>query len=253
MARGLPAARGIALAAVAVVAAGAGCVWDPDWSGSAYRCETGECPSGMICVAQRCVSEKPGDSDAGEVDAGLDAAVDGAPDAAPDAGPLVNLISNPGAEDGLTGWIAYESELRLTPNTPHSGAQAIVVCKDPPRMANTLFTVYRDFGSAATIAQGQRYVAEIWVRASFRSENEPPTELPPPSLHLRLRERGGAQNFKDHVGPAVSPITTTWVRLTVEGTIEQADRTGLSLIVWPGDVPDDRCFAVDDAFAALVP
>jgi hypothetical protein len=245
-------------ATVAALALVVGCKVGADYA-NGFRCSDGECPAGQTCAEGVCVEPGTADDgslpdtsdlhlDADHADAQADAMPEPA-DAAPDAALPLNMVMNPGTELGLTGWDSYQGTLRTSMTTPHSGAQCIVGCKDPTGSSG-FFSVYIDVinGVPGDVAYPAHYAASIWVRASFM-----PGELAPPSLYLVLREGGGAMPDVDHAGPVVTPITTGWVQLTADAVIEQPDRRQLILIVWPGDVVDDTCFAVDDAYVGLLP
>ncbi|MCC6996373.1 MAG: hypothetical protein IT370_17310 [Deltaproteobacteria bacterium] len=226
-----------------VLAVSAACTVEVDYGATRFRCPDGTCPSGQVCIANLCqptlspldaavASDGAGagdgaTSDASPADASLDAA-------------LPNLLPNPGIEGNINPWTAFAGSPRFTTTSPHSGAGALVGCKDATGMPD-LFTVYVDPIATAPTLMGTRYQGSVWVRKSFAAAEEAP-----PTLQLVLRERGGTQPLRDHLGPAVGPITTTWVQLTVDATITDAGRTGLNFIIWPGDVADGVCFAVDD-------
>lgn len=222
-----------------VLAVFTACTVEVDYGATRFRCPDGTCPGGQVCIANLC---EPTDV---TVDAALpatDAATprDGsAPDATPDAA-LPNLLPNPGIEGNINPWTAFAGSPRFTMTSPHGGAGALVGCKDPTGMPD-LFTVYVDPIATAPTLVGTHYQGSVWVRKSFMAGEEAP-----PTLQLVLRERGGSQPLRDHPGPLVSGITTTWVQLTVDATITDPGRTGLNFILWPGNVADGVCFAVDD-------
>jgi len=199
-----------------LVFAAAGCTVEVDYGNTRFKCPDGSCPGDSVCIAGMC--EAPG-----------------APDAA-----LPNLLGNGTLEVGQDPWTPFAGTFRGTTNMPHSGLRAAVICKTATGTPE-LFTIYQDAIKATPIAVGTRFRGSIFVRASFMSG-----ESPPPSLKLVLRERGGAQPQRDHSGPVVMPITTTWAELTIEATIADPGRTDLHFIVWPGVALDGVCFAIDD-------
>ncbi len=213
------------------------CTVEVDYGATRFRCPDGTCPSGQVCIANLCEPTTV------TVDAAVDADAapgDGSvPDAMPDAA-LPNLLPNPGIEGNINPWTAFAGSPRFTTTAPHGGAGALVGCKDATGMPD-LFTVYVDPIAAAPTLMGTHYQGSVWVRKSFAA-----AEAAPPTLQLVLRERGGSQPLRDHPGPVVGSITTTWVQLTVDATITDPGRTSLNFIIWPGNVADGVCFAVDD-------
>lgn len=231
----------------------AACSVRADWS-QGFRCEDGVCPAGEMCIDGFCridAFDAPApDAPAGAPDATVipDAPP---PDAGPpDATPLPpNLLQNGDLELGLAHWYEYQSIASVSTNTPHGGLQSIKFCKDA-----TAPTDYMSgFTHAVTdglVPQGARYVASVWVRASFL-----PEDLPPPILYATLREEGGASPYRDENSVAVTTLTTEWIQLDVELTVLEADRSYVTLIVWPSSntVPDGTCYVVDDAYVYQAP
>jgi hypothetical protein len=210
-----------------------GCHLSADYGGTSYKCAgASDCPGGQTCSqAGMCV-------------------VPGAVDAAPviDAAWPDNLMPNPDMELGLDGtWDAYNGVLRTSNTDPHGGTTAIVACKTAD-MTNSYFSAYADALDMLTpgaIPQGALFRMRLWIRASHMA-----TELPPPRIHLVIREAGGATAQTDHMGAFTMPVDTTWVMLAAEAMIDQPDRTRVTMIVTPeDDVPDTTCFAIDDAYA----
>jgi hypothetical protein len=222
--------------ALALVLAQAGCVVDVDYGATRFRCPDGvTCPQGQSCMANLCV---PGGT---LPDASVDAR-DSAPDAA-----LPNLLSNPGLEVGNDPWTAFAATFRPTTMTPHSGLRSIVVCKDATGTLD-LFTAYADIVNGPAVPMGAHFRASVWVRKSFDA-----LETAPPSIKIVLREKGGSVMQRDHSGPEVTPLTTTWVQLVADTTVVDPGRTQLNFLIWPGDVADGTCFAFDDAVAERLP
>lgn len=224
-----------------------GCHLDVDYTGTAYLCSAAaDCPGGMRCVAEVCRATDgppppdaahPGDVDAGEIDA------ESVADATPaDASGPTNLVSDPGFETGVDGWIGYLSTTSLTSTNPHSGAHALRICKDATGH-KSFFSVYRDLivDDAAQVPQGAHYHARLWIRASASPSDVAPTFVTP-----SLRERGGAQPFLNHYGAQLTPVTATWTLVDVDAVISDADRSGLSIILETGSEADGTCFHIDD-------
>lgn len=220
-------------AAVLVVAlASGGCQFDGGL-GTGYLCPTGDCPPGQTCEDGVCTLA------AGGADAS--AAVDGAPGGdgarSADAGVGLNLVDNPGIEDGLEPWTPYNAVLTAS-GGGHSGSAALEVCAD----LSGDFTVYQDVLKAPTdtIPKGQHYVGSFWVRAASSGPA-------PPTVMLTIRESGGVVERLDHDGPTVTGLADQWVQLQASGTVQESDRENLILIVWGLAGSDADCFAVDDA------
>lgn len=218
--------------AVALVAALlAGCQFDGGL-GDGLLCPTGECPDGQACVAGVC-SRSGGIDAATPPDAGADR------DAAvtPDAAVGVNLVVNPGMEDGTDPWTPFNSTLAES-GDEHTGLHSLLVCNG----STGDFTVYQDVvkAPAQAIVEGTSYAASAWVRAV--------TAGPAPgTMKLTVRESGGAAPRADHDGPAVADIGDGWIQLQAAGTIQESDRENVILIVWALEAGDTACFATDDA------
>ena len=203
--------------------------------GTGLLCPNGECPDGQVCVAGVCELE------AGELDAatsGPDGGDDGDGAVTPDAAAGDNLVTNPGMEDGVDPWTPFNGVL-ATSDVALSGAASLKVCAEA---ADQDFTVYEDVikSPASEILPGTRYVASAWVRSA-------PSSAAPSSMYLMIRESGGAAPRIDHPGPTVAGPDETWIKLEASGTVEEADRENVILIVWGLDTSGSACFLVDDA------
>lgn len=229
-----------------------GCAFSAEFA-EGFRCPTGDCPAGQVCnAAQVCVPIGEADPDAAAPphDAAVPLPDAPPPDAPPPDAMPPNLCPNPGMEDGVVEWTPYNATAAANTNVPHSGTLALKICKQPT-MATSLMSVYVDVINPAApgdLSVGARFVASIWVRSSFAIE-----DVAPPQLMLSLREAGGAAANHDHDGTPLLAPTTDWTLITAEGVIQQPDRTRLSLIVAPGDVPDGTCFLIDDCHVARLP
>jgi len=210
---------------------GGGCQFDGGL-GTGFLCPTGECPPGQVCEQGVCTlgGAQPDAADIGDAADIRDAA-----DMA-DAALSPNLVDNPGMEDGIEPWTAFNS-LLATNAGGHSGVAELQVCAG----ATGDFTVYQDVLKAPVeqIPKGQAFAASAWVRASGAA----PT---PPSMKLTIRETGGAAERADHDGPEVLAIGDAWVQLQAAGTVQESDRENLIVIVWGLGGGDTTCFAVDD-------
>lgn len=210
---------------------GGGCQFDGGL-GTGFLCPTGECPPGQVCQQGVCTlggaSPDAADiGDAADIRDGADMA---------DAALAPNLVDNPGMEDGIEPWTAFNALLDQSAGG-HSGETELKVCAG----ATGDFTVYQDVLKAPgeLIPKGQGYVASAWVRASGSAPS-------PPSMKLTIRESGGAAERADHDGAEVPGIGDTWVELQAAGTVQESDRENLIVIVWGLGGGETACFAVDD-------
>jgi hypothetical protein len=210
----------------------AGCHFDGGL-GTGLLCPTGECPPGQVCERGVCtlVGAQPDAADIGDAADTRDGA-----DMA-DAAVAENLVENPGMEEGVEPWTAFNALLAVKAGG-HSGQAELQVCDGSVGD----FTVYQDVLKAPVeeIPEGQSYAASVWVRASGSA----PT---PTSMKLTIRESGGSAERADHDGPEVIGIGDPWMELQATGTVQESDRENLILIVWGLGGGDATCFAVDDA------
>lgn len=215
---------------LAAVALATGCQFDGGL-GTGLLCPTGECPAGQVCLDGVCTTGGEETPDASAQDAGEPADA-----GANDAGPDLNLIENPGMEDGVEGWTSYNGT-HVPTGGPHGGDKALLVCAD----TEPDFTIYQDIlGPSDTVLEGAVYSARIWVRA----EGDAPQ---PGSVMMSIRERGGAQALLDHNSVDVPLAGSQWIQLEVTGTVQEPDRTNVIFIVWGLSASAGDCFAVDDA------
>lgn len=201
--------------------------------GEGLLCPTGECPAGQDCVDGVCTTgagERPDGGGAGDGGATADGALT---DARP---PGVNLVANPGMEDGTDPWTPYNAELSESPEA-HGGQRSLLVCNTD---VTGDFTVYQDVLKAPgePIPAGESFVASVWVRA---------TGAAPDRMKLTIRESGGATARVDHDGPSVDGVMSGWSELQASGTVQEADRENLILIIWGLESQTGDCFAADDA------
>ena len=217
---------------VAVVLAG--CRFDGGL-GAGLLCPTGECPDGQVCAAGVCELEGGGADAATSAPDGGDGQ-DGA--VTPDAAAGDNLVSNPGMEDGIDPWTPFNGFLATT-DVELGGAASLKVCAET---GDKFFTVYQDVVKSppSEILAGTRYVASVWVRSA-------PASAAPSSMNLMIRESGGAAPRTDHEGPTVAGPDETWIKLEASGTVQEADRDNVILLVWGLDTSGSACFLVDDA------
>ena len=108
--------------------------------------------------------------------------------------------------------------------------------RSPPAAPGDLYPLPADIGP------GWQFSASICVRAA-------PGLTPPPQLDLVLREHPAI----DHRGPPLAAIEEQWQLLTVEGVIEEAAPTLVSLLVDAWSLPDGTCFLADDAVVIHLP
>jgi hypothetical protein len=215
----------------AVVLAAA-CQFEGGLGEEGLLCPTGECPSGQDCVDGVCTTGAAERPDGGR--AGDGAPADGAlADARP---PGVNLVANPGMEEGTDPWTPYNAGLSESPDA-HGGQRSLLVCNAD---VSGDFTVYQDVLKAPgePIPAGESYGASVWVRSAGAA---------PGKMKLTIRESGGAAARVDHDGPVVDGISMDWKELEASGTVQEADRENLILIIWGLESQTGDCFAADDA------
>ncbi|HLU66819.1 MAG TPA: hypothetical protein VKZ63_11110 [Kofleriaceae bacterium] len=229
-------ARTWAGVALAALGGAAGCRFDGE-PGVGYRCEIdGDCPPGQVCQVGFC-----GLAGEGGGDGGAPGAADGGDGG---GGVGVELVDNGDMEDGPDGWTPYNADLD-DHDEPYEGEQSLEVCSDAADDVDA-FSIFQDLivrgPEEAPLTQGARYRARAFVRAL-------PAGPDPPTVHLGLRERGGATLLVDHDGPAVTMLGEEWTRLEVTAAIQEPDRDTFILIVWGREGDRSSCFLVDSVSA----
>lgn len=135
----------------------------------------------------------------------------------PNLGP--NLLTNPNFDANTTGWTAVNATLTRTKhsklgmswcaNLAYSGSGTYMSLDDSP-------------DTVTTPVQGDAYHGSAWIAATQQQVGK--------SAQVIVREKGGAQPSAE-TRSATTPITAGGVRLQVDHSVIEADRTALDFYV----------------------
>jgi hypothetical protein len=143
----------------------------------------------------------------------------------------VNMLSNPGCENGTTYFKPYQSSLSTTTANPRSGSSA---CK-----LTSTGGAYYDMETAQTVPNptvGQVYSASAWVRADSNSGRK---------AYMVLRESGGPSTHRSLYGPGIT-LTTEWQQVVNTITVQSSGRTSLDFYVIQDPGAAGQVFYIDD-------
>jgi parallel beta-helix repeat protein len=148
------------------------------------------------------------------------------------------IVTNPGFENGLSGWNASGSATGVTLTQVvggHSGGHAAALTNPGP--GNNGCTLNDSPNWVLTTVTGT-YTASIWVRADDNSNRK---------LNLRFREYSGG-NLVNSASSSIT-LTTSWTQVSVSYTVATAGTT-LDLNAYTANnsnSPPGVCFYADDA------
>jgi hypothetical protein len=152
-----------------------------------------------------------------------------------------NLVSNPGFEDGTSGWSAYAGTLEWTMTESHQGSGAGRACND---MTRPFYTVGLDPTPVTSPQQGARYDLSGWART-----DSPATQIFAPVI----REIGAdGQTLAESPQPGIT-LDGSWQRASTGYTVMATDslRIEAYFAATPPDQSDAGCFQLDDVCFAL--
>ena len=151
-----------------------------------------------------------------------------------------NLASNPGFEDGTSGWTKYGSATLTQAAGGHSGSYALQV-----KGGSSSSSSFGADDSPNIVTQvagmGSRYRFDAWVRsATFKGK-----------VALEVREYLGSSQKGSSTKSASVTLSPTWQRLTVDYTAT-TDGTTLDLHIADTPTKSSEIFFIDDVSATVL-
>lgn len=141
------------------------------------------------------------------------------------------ILTNPGCENGTSGWQGYNATVTGSTSVKRSGASSCKVTAS----AGPAFTVNSQ-QSQPNPATGTSFTGAAWVRADTAGG----------TAYAALRERGGATPDRTVYGSGVT-LSTQWQRVTVAFSVTGSGRSAADFYVARDPGAAGQVFYLDDA------